>query len=80
MSAIVPRLLRKYHKKNLADLVVTIAAGKKLTAEEVLTALEKPTIVLISSDGNDVDPYYLKIVKPDTLVIVDESVKDADGG
>ena len=65
-----PRLLRKYRKKSLADLVITNAAGKKLTAKEVLNALQKPTIVLISSDGKKVDPYYLRIVRPGTLVIV----------
>ena len=71
----VPRLLRKYRKKKIADLIITNAVGKKQTAEDVLDALEKPKIALISSDGKKVDPYYLKIVKPDTLVIVDPSVK-----
>ena len=52
------------------DLVITNAAGKKQTEKEVLAALAKPMTVLISSDGKDVDPYYLQIVRPNTLVIV----------
>ena len=70
-----PVLLRKYHTKRIADLTITNAIGRKLSAEDVLDALEKPTIVLISSDGRPVDPYYLRIVKRDTLVIVDKSKK-----
>eukprot|EP00913_Durusdinium_trenchii_P005660 g5278.t1 len=48
----VPRLLRKYRRKKLTDLMITNATGKKLSAENLLDALDKPTIVLISSDGN----------------------------
>lgn len=67
-----PRFLRKYHQRKVADLVVTNAAGEELSEEDVITATKKPTIVLISSDGKKVDPFYLKVVKPETLVIVDK--------
>lgn len=69
----VPVLYRKHHKRKLANLVITNAQGKELTEKEVLTLLKNPTIVLVSSDGKKVDPYYLKIVKPDTLVIIDKT-------
>ena len=70
----VPRMLRKYKKRKLSDLTITNAAGKLQEENVVREAWRKPTIVLISSDGNKVDPYYLKIVKPDTLVVVDKTV------
>ena len=65
--------LWKYHKRKLANLTVTNALGKKLTEAQIKKALKKPSIVLLSSDGKPVDPYYLKIIKPDTLVIIDRT-------
>ncbi len=49
---------------------VYTAAGKEVDAKNVSEKLKKPTIVLFAADGNKVDPFYLKIVKADTLVIV----------
>jgi hypothetical protein len=49
---------------------VYTAAGKEVDAKDVPDKLKKQTIVLFSADGNKVDPFYLKIIKPDTLVIV----------
>ena len=42
--------------------------GKKID-KECLTRLDKPTVVLLSSDGKKVDPFYLGIIKPGTLVL-----------
>jgi hypothetical protein len=49
---------------------VYTAAGKEVDAKDVPDKLKKPTIVLFAADGNKVDPFYLKIIKPDTLVVV----------
>jgi hypothetical protein len=49
---------------------VYTAAGKEVDAKDVPDKLKKPTVVLFAGDGNKVDPFYLKIIKPDTLVIV----------
>ncbi len=49
---------------------VYTAAGKEVDAKDVPEKLKKPTIVLFAGDGNKVDPFYLKIIKPDTLVVV----------
>lgn len=65
--------LWKYHKRKLSDLTVTNALGQKLSEEQIRKALKKPSIVLLSSDGKPVAQYYLKIIKPDTLVIVDRT-------
>jgi hypothetical protein len=42
--------------------------GKSLAWEKVLTALDKETPVLVSRDP--IDPFFLKTMKPETLVIV----------
>src|SRR5262249_15080349 len=49
---------------------VYTAAGKEVDAKDVPDKFKKPTIVLFAQDGNKVDPFYLKIIKPDTLVVV----------
>ncbi len=49
---------------------VYTAAGKEVSAKDAADKLKKPTIVLLAADGNKVDPFYLKIIKPDTLVLV----------
>lgn len=67
----------KYHKRNLGDLVITNALGEKVSENDVRKTLKTPTIVLVSSDGEPVHPYYLKVIKPDTLVIVDKTPERA---
>lgn len=68
-----PIWLWKYHKRKLADLSVTNAKGEQLTEEQIRVTLKKPTIILLSRDGQPVHPYYLKIMKPETLVILDRT-------
>jgi len=70
-----PIWLWKYHKRKLNDLVITNALGNKLTDEEIREALQQPTIVLVSADGKTVHEYYLAIIKPETLVIIDKTRK-----
>jgi hypothetical protein len=52
------------------DAKVYTAGGKEVDAKDVPEKLKKPTIVLLSANGQKVDPFYLKIIKEDTLVIV----------
>lgn len=73
-----PIWLWKYHKRKLTDLVITNTLGKQLTEEEIRKALGKPAIVLVSRDGKPVHPYYLRVIKPDTLVIIDKNSKRED--
>lgn len=70
-----PIWLWKYHHRKVTDLVVTNALGEKLTEEEIRKTLGKPTMVLISADGKPVHPYYLKVMRPETLVIIDKTPK-----
>lgn len=56
---------------NLATPGVTVqtAEGKTLAADLVAQRLKVSTAVLLSSNG-PVDPYFLQVVKPDTLIVV----------
>lgn len=47
---------------------VYTASGKEM--KDATDQLKKPTVVLFAADGKKVDPFYLKIIKPDTLVVV----------
>jgi len=49
---------------------VYTAGGKDVAVKDLAEKLKTPTIVLVTFDGNKVDPFYLKIIKPDILVIV----------
>ena len=70
-----PIWLWKYHKRKLTDLVITNALGEKLSNEAVLKALRKPAIVLVSINGKPIHPYYLKVIKPETLLIIDKTTQ-----
>jgi hypothetical protein len=52
------------------DARLFTAAGKELDPKELPERLKKKTIVLLSENGQLVDPFYLKVVKEDTLVLV----------
>lgn len=52
--------------------------GKKVDADTVRRRLKKDTPVLISADGQPVDPFYLKLTRPGTLVLVNPA--SANGG
>lgn len=68
-----PIWLWKYHKRKLADLSITNALGQELKTEEIRKTLQKPSVILLSTDGKPIHPYYLKVIKPDTLVIIDRT-------
>ena len=58
---------RKYPQ----DLLKIYRADKKpLTDDELAKLKDTERCVLVSADGKDVDPRYLKIVKPEALIVV----------
>lgn len=57
------------HLSALRGTEVFDVHGKRVEVTELLTALEKDTPVLVSCHGM-VDPFYLRVAKEDTLVIV----------
>jgi RNA polymerase sigma factor (sigma-70 family) len=53
------------------DVKVFTANGKPLDSKEVQNILgDRKTLVLASTDGRKVDPFYLRIIKEGTLVLV----------
>jgi hypothetical protein len=61
---------------------VYTAAGKEVDPKDLPEKLKKPAIAFLAWDGKKVDPFYLKPLKPDTLVIVQppEAPRPADEG
>jgi hypothetical protein len=58
-------------RKYLQNLVKIYRADKKPLAEDEIARLkDSERCVLVSSDGKEVDPKYLKIVKPEALIVV----------
>lgn len=44
--------------------------GTKIPASKLANLIRREVLVLISADGDKVDPYYLSIVKPGTPILV----------
>jgi protein involved in ribonucleotide reduction len=79
---VIETINRPYNRQmvvSLAGAKGQLASGKKLTAEEVAKAMEKPQVVVLSIDGNPVDRAYLQLLKPDTLIIEAKPVGGVGG-
>jgi hypothetical protein len=50
--------------------------GKKVDPKKLAELLKKQTVVLVSADGRPVDPFYLRIIKEGTAVLVIRGFKD----
>jgi hypothetical protein len=70
VSATDYRTEQRTRRLSAEGVKITTAAGKEVDIKELSEKLSKPTIVLLAADGKKVDPFYLKIIKGDTLVIV----------
>jgi hypothetical protein len=55
---------------NSKDVQAYSVDGKKLDANALRDRLARETPVLISGNGQKVDPFYLRVVKEDTLVLL----------
>lgn len=47
--------------------------GKQLGLKDVRNRLKGPTAVLVSADGKPVDPFYLRLLREDALVVVSKN-------
>jgi hypothetical protein len=54
----------------LLALKITTAAGKAVAEADLPKLLAKPRCVLVSVDGQPVSPEWLKIVRPEALIVV----------
>jgi hypothetical protein len=70
VSVLAYKTVQRTHRISAEGVKVSTAAGQEVDAKDLPDKLRKPTIVLLAADGKKVDPFYLKIVKGDTLVIV----------
>src|SRR4051812_46436824 len=50
-----------------AGVRLMTAGGKEIEPRNVRAVLKKTSPVLVSADGRDVDPVYLRLARPDTL-------------
>jgi hypothetical protein len=49
---------------------VMTAGGKRVEPKDLRAMLKKTSAVLVSADGKDVDPLYLRLARPDALVVI----------
>lgn len=75
----IPQTINRYVTFRLTGAKGQLAGGKKLDAEAVAKALNKEQVVALSVDGKPVDPAYLRMLKPETLVI-EATAPEAAGG
>lgn len=73
----VPVVATMVFRRALKDILIYKASGEKVDAKDVKEELAKPKVVLYSEKGKKVDPLYLKIIKPETLIVVKKKVKRA---
>ena len=52
------------------DLVVTTAAGKAVDTKDALSKIKEGAVVVLTTNGQKVDPNFLRVFKDDTLVLV----------
>jgi hypothetical protein len=52
--------------------VIYRADGKTVSAGELAKVLEKPATVMMATNYEKVDPFYLQYLKPETLIVVQE--------
>jgi hypothetical protein len=53
-----------------AKVVIQNLNGKPVAAEDFPEAFEKPTPILIVSEGTTIDPLYQKVFQPDSFVLI----------
>lgn len=58
------------HRILTQGMKVATAGGKEVDAKDVPDRLKKWTVVILSADGNKIDPFYLSVLKENTLTIV----------
>jgi hypothetical protein len=57
----------------LEELTAFSADGREITREQLRTLLAEPRPVVVSSNGSIVDPFFLSMLRDDTLVFVSRS-------
>jgi hypothetical protein len=58
------------HRILTEGMKVATAGGKEVDSKDVPDRLKNWTAVILSADGNKIDPFYLSVLKENTLTIV----------
>lgn len=72
-----------YHKrtvtnlKKLSEVEFYRGTGEKLLIEDIRDELEKPQVVVMTTDGKKLDPFYRAVLNPNVLVVVKKIRKPA---
>ena len=69
-TVLVPVTTVTRHLVDNPGMTLYSTDGKKVPRTDVPKLLAKPSPVLVSSDGEKVDPFYLKMAREGTVVIV----------
>ncbi|HTU16626.1 MAG TPA: hypothetical protein VMG10_01075 [Gemmataceae bacterium] len=69
-TVMVPVFQQMIRTVDLDGVRVFGVNGKKIETKEVRKQLAKPMPALVSVDGNPVDPFYLRVAREGTLVLV----------
>jgi hypothetical protein len=70
VTVTVPIISSRETTSKLSDVQILGVDGKKVDEKIVAKKLKKRTPVLVSVNGQPVDPFYLKLIKEDTLIVV----------
>jgi hypothetical protein len=76
-TVVVPHWREDVKRIDLRDVQASTADGRAVRSQKLADMLQRPTHVLISGDGHKVDPFYLEIIKPQTLVLILPTPKEA---
>jgi hypothetical protein len=57
------------------EVQVYSSTGERIIARDVVHRVKRPTAVMVSVDGNPVDPFYLRLAREDVLVVVSPKLR-----
>lgn len=63
-------VMERLHQYPLKTTTATYADGRKIDDKTLVKLLAKPTLVVLSGNGQTIDAAYLKLFKKDTIVLV----------
>jgi hypothetical protein len=70
VTEFVQKSVKRQSTLSIKDCEFMTADGKQLTAEEAKRPASIGSLVVVAGYGAKVDPTYLKILKPETLVVL----------
>jgi hypothetical protein len=69
-KVIVPVPETHQAKIDVKEAKVSRADGKVLTADDLGKLLKEPTPIIVSTDFQPIDPYFLQFFKPEAIIVV----------